>query len=196
LIRIDSLADHLETIPTLVKWFREQWPDYYADRPDAEMEQDFLSDASRHCLPSRLVAFDSNELAGTIVLRERGTATPAEFQPELGGLNVLQNYRGQGIGTELVRSGMQLALNHGYETVFVTTVVASGILERLGWEFIKIVEHQDGPLSHPVERPSLSGMFSWVSHYQRLELRMVYDSESTTRCNDHRRKQWHWIRRC
>ena len=42
---------------------------------------------------------------------------------------------------------MKLALDQGYETVFATTVVAAGILEGLGWEFIKTNVHEDGPLS-------------------------------------------------
>lgn len=147
MITIGFLADNLDTIPTLAKWFCDQWPDYYANWSQAEMEQDFLEDASRNRLPSRLVAFESNELAGTIVLREHGTETLPEFQPELGGLYVIASHRGQGIGTELVRAGMKLALDQGYETVYATTVVAAGILERLGWEFIKTVIHQDGELA-------------------------------------------------
>ena len=145
MITIAYLADYPDTVPTLAKWFRAQWPDYYAERSQAEMEQDFLSEASRDRLPARLIAFESGELAGTIVLRERGTETLPEFQPELGGLYVLESHRGHGIGTELVRAGMKLALDQGYETVYATTVVAAGILERLGWEFIKTVIHQDGP---------------------------------------------------
>ena len=43
------------------------------------MEQDFLEDASRDRLPIRLIAFKSNELAGTIILRENGTETLPEF---------------------------------------------------------------------------------------------------------------------
>jgi hypothetical protein len=31
MITIGFLADYLDTIPTLVKWFRDQWPDYYAN---------------------------------------------------------------------------------------------------------------------------------------------------------------------
>jgi RimJ/RimL family protein N-acetyltransferase len=144
---IGFLADYLDTIPTLASWFRDQWPEYYANWSQVEMEQDFLSDASRNSLPSRLVAFESNELAGTIVLRENGTETLPEFQPELGGLYVVESHRGCGIGTELVRSGMKLALDQGYATVYATTVVAAGILERLGWEFIKTVVHKDGQLA-------------------------------------------------
>jgi len=147
MITIGFLADHPDIVPTLARWFRDQWPDYYADWSQVEMEQDFLDDASHDRLPIRLVAFESNELAGTIVLRENGTRDLPEYLPELGGLYVVESYRGNGIGTELIRAGMKLALNLGYETVFATTVVAAGILERLGWEFVKTVIHQDGQLS-------------------------------------------------
>ena len=146
MVTIGFLADYPDTVPTLAKWFRDQWPDYYAKWSQAEMEQDFLEDASRDRLPCRLVAFQSNELVGTIVLREQ-TETLPEFQPELGGLYVVESHRGHGIATELVRAGMKLAHDQGYETVSATTVVAAGILEGLGWEFIKTVIHQDGQLS-------------------------------------------------
>jgi RimJ/RimL family protein N-acetyltransferase len=144
MITIRFLADHLDTIPTLAEWFRDQWPDYYAAMSQEEMEQDFLEDASRDRLPVRLVAFESNELAGTIILRENGTETSPEFQPELGGLYVVGSHRGHGIATELVRAGMKVAHDQGYATVYATTVAAAGILERLGWEFIKTAIHQDG----------------------------------------------------
>ena len=147
MITIGFLADHLDTIPTLVKWFRDQWPEYYASLSQEEMEKDFLSGASRDRLPIRLIAFEASELAGTIVLREDGTEMLPEFQPELGGLYVVPIHRGHGIATELIRAGMKVALDQGYEAAFATTVVAAGILERLGWEFVKKVVHQDGKLS-------------------------------------------------
>ena len=147
MITIGFLADHLDSIPTLANWFRDQWPDYQADMSQEEMELDFLEDASRDRLPIRLVAFESNQLVGTIILRDNGSAMPPEFQPELGGLYVVESHRGHGVATELVRAGMQLADKQGYETVFATTVVAAGILERLGWEFLKTFVHEDEELS-------------------------------------------------
>ncbi|MFN8381526.1 MAG: GNAT family N-acetyltransferase [Anaerolineales bacterium] len=147
MITIEFLADHLDTIPTLTKWFRDQWSDYFVNWSDEAMMKDFLEDISRNSLPSRLVAFDANELVGTIVLRESETEKLLEPQPELGGLYVVESYRGYGIGTELVRAGMKLAREQGYSTVSATTVKAAGILERLGWEFIKKVQYPDGEVS-------------------------------------------------
>ena len=147
MITIGFLADHLDTIPILANWFRAQWPDYFADWSQAEMEQDFLQDATFDRLPCRLVAFESDKLVGTIVLREQGTESLPEYKPELGGLYVIEHQRGHGTGTALVEAGMKLASDQGYETVYATTVAAAGILERLGWELIKTVTHHDGQLS-------------------------------------------------
>jgi RimJ/RimL family protein N-acetyltransferase len=146
MITIGFLADYLDTIPTLIQWFRDQWPDYHAYMSQEEMEQDFLEDASRDRLPIRLVAFESNQLVGTIILRDNGSAMPPELQPELGGLYVVESHSKHGVATELVRAGMQLAHKQRYETVFATTVVAAGILKRLGWEFLKTVVHEDDEL--------------------------------------------------
>lgn len=147
MITIEFLADHLDTIPTLTKWFRDQWSDYFASWSDEDMMKDFLEDVSRSSLPSRLVAFESNELVGTIVLREGETGKLPDVQPELGGLYVVESYRGHGIGTELVRAGMKLAQEQGYSTISATTVKAAGILKSLGWEFIKTVQYPDGEVS-------------------------------------------------
>lgn len=147
MITIGFLADNHDTIPILAKWFRNQWPDYYEDVLQEELEQDFLEEASHNRLPIRLVAFENIQLAGTIILREHGSVKMPGFQPELGGLFVVEPYRDHGIGTELVRAGMKLALEQGYEMVFATTVNAAGILERLGWEFLETVIHGDEQLA-------------------------------------------------
>lgn len=144
MITIDFLADHLDVIPTLTKWFRAQWADYFANMSDEEMTRDFLEDISRNSLPTRLVAFDADRVVGTIVLRKQETETMLEDQPELGGLYVMESYRGRGIATELVQAGMEVARQQGYETVSATTVAAAGILERLGWKFIETVQYPDG----------------------------------------------------
>jgi hypothetical protein len=46
----------------------------------------------------------------------------------------------------LVQAGRQAARGPGYETVYATTVQAAGILDRLGWEFIKTVLDQSYPM--------------------------------------------------
>jgi predicted N-acetyltransferase YhbS len=146
MIEIAFLADHLETIPTLSRWFRTQWPAYYADRTPAELAQDFVEEANRTGLDVRLVALVDGEPAGTITLREYAIWTLPEYSPGLGGLFVPERYRGRGIGSELVRAGMDVAREQGYERVYATTVKARGILERLGWKLVMELQHEDESL--------------------------------------------------
>ena len=147
MIEIVFLVDYLETIPTLTSWFSAQWPEYYAERTPADIAQDFYSEANRAGLPVRLVAFADGELAGTITLRERAVRTLPEYHPGLGGLFVVERLRGRGIGTELVRAGMNVAREQGYKRVYATTVTARGILERLGWKLVQAVAHSDQQLA-------------------------------------------------
>jgi len=146
MIKIAFLADYPEAIPTLARWFRAQWTEYYAGRTLADIAQDFQSEANRDDLPVRLVAFAGGELAGTIILRERALNTLPEYQPGLGGLFVAVRQRGQGVGTELVRAGMNVARDQGYKKVYATTATARGILERLGWKMVQAVIHNDEQL--------------------------------------------------
>ena len=147
MIKISFLADHPDVVPTLAQWFRAQWPDYYADQTLAEIEEDFREDAQYDSIPLRLVAFLDGELAGTIVLRDQVIDTRPEFHPGLGGLFVLERYRKRGIATELIEAGMNVARAQGYREVYATTGVAGGILRRLGWVAVEVVEHDGEQLT-------------------------------------------------
>lgn len=146
MIKISLLADCPESVPTLVRWFRTQWPDYFAGRTEADIAQDFFLEANRNGIPVRLVAFADGELAGTITLRDRAMNALPEYHPGLGGLFVIEQHRGQGIGSELVRAGMHVAREQGYQRIYATTVAARGILERLGWKPIQRVSDGDEKL--------------------------------------------------
>jgi len=145
--QIALLAEHIDVIPTLAQWFQSQWPDYFAGRSLADIERDFYGDLNRDRIPLRLIAFEANELAGTVVLRERASETHAEFRPGLGGLYVADSYRRRGVGTELVRAGMAAARILRYQTLYATTHSAAGILTRLDWKQIRSLVHHGEMLS-------------------------------------------------
>lgn len=143
MIEIAFLADHVDVIPTLSQWFRAQWPDYFATRTVADIARDFYVEAQRTGLPVRLVALVGAQLAGTVCLRERALASLPAYRPGLGGLFVADRYRGRGVGSELVKAGMDLARAQGYEHLYATTEAARGLLERLGWVRVQLVPYGD-----------------------------------------------------
>lgn len=146
MITITLLADRLDTIPTLTTWFCKQWPDHFNGRSQASIADEFRSEANRKGLPLRLVAFADGELAGTVCLRERAFDKLPDYQPGIGGLLVIDNYRNRGIGTELMRASMEAAHKQGFSKVYATTVNAKGVLKRLGWTQVQMIEHDDEQL--------------------------------------------------
>ena len=147
MIKIAFLEEYPNVIPVLVLWFRTQWPEYYAERTALDIAQDFYAETNRTDLPVRLVAFLNRELVGTITLREHAIRDLPEYKPGLGGLLVVSPFRNQGVGTALVEAGMKLAREQGYESIYATTVAASGILERLGWRLVQKIWHGDEQLA-------------------------------------------------
>lgn len=141
MIDIAFLLDAPAAIPTLAQWFRAEWPGYYGGRTLADIAQDFHADANRDVLPTRLVAFVEGVLAGTVCLREHPMTSLPEYRPGLGGLLVPAQYRGRGIGSELVRAAMEVAQVQGYQQLYATTATAGNIFQRLGWEQIQTLAH-------------------------------------------------------
>jgi GNAT superfamily N-acetyltransferase len=143
MIEVAYLADHLEVVPQLAQWFLKQWPEYFREKSLDEIESDFYAEANRINIPIRLIALIRGNLAGTIVLRERAFNPLPKYTPGLGGLYVSEPYRQRGIGTELVRTGMKVAKEQGYENIFAGASTAQRIFETLGWEPIASV--REGP---------------------------------------------------
>lgn len=141
--KITPLADHPDLIPLLIHWFRTQWPEHYASRSITAIQQDFHTEAQLEKIPIRLVALIENELAGTICLREQAISSAPNYSPGLGGLLVATQFRNRGVGTRLVEAGMSLAYQLQFEAVYATTIQARGILEKLGWRYIKTLTHSD-----------------------------------------------------
>jgi GNAT superfamily N-acetyltransferase len=145
-LRIAYLADHPEAIPTLARWFQEESPDYFAGWTAEELEQHFQPWLHRDRLPLGLVAFEQGEVVGCIVLREKALDREPAHSPGLGGLHVAERHRGRGIGSALVKAGMDAARALGYEVVYTGTGTAGGILERLGWEPMESLTYHGYPV--------------------------------------------------
>jgi hypothetical protein len=62
MIKIAFLADHADAVHVLARWFRAQWPGYFAQCPLTEIEQNLHADANRNGLPTRLVASPTSTL--------------------------------------------------------------------------------------------------------------------------------------
>ena len=139
---IAFLAERADCIPTLARWFREEWGGYYAGRSLASIEDDFRRELNRDVLPVRLVAFEDSALAGTAVLRESALGEHSEYSPGLGGLYVHPSMRNRGVGSALVVGCTRLATELRLGDLYAATATAQGFIERLGWRRSASIEHE------------------------------------------------------
>jgi GNAT superfamily N-acetyltransferase len=144
---IAYLADHKEVIPTLAQWFYEEWAYLYPDRTLADVERLIGERTNRDKIPLALVAFEGQELLGTVCLKIHDMDTRLDLTPWLASLYVSESRRRQGIGAELVSAIERKAQNLGVETLYLYTPESEIFYSQLGWQVKERTEYHGYPVT-------------------------------------------------
>lgn len=141
-MKIEYLADHSELIPTLAKWFFEQWG--YL-RPESTLE-DFTDSLRAHLnrdeMPISFVALDGATVLGSASLRRHEMNTRMDLSPWLSSVYVTAEHRRRGIGTELVAAVEEKARELGFDTLYLWTPDKEHYYIGLGWKVIDRTEYR------------------------------------------------------
>lgn len=141
-MKIEYLADHSESVPTLANWFFEQWG--YL-RPESTLE-DFEASVRAHLnrdeLPINFVALDGAKILGSASLRRQDMNTRTDLSPWLGSVYVAAEHRRRGIGAELVAAVEAKARELGFDTLYLWTPDKEHFYARLGWKVIDRTEYR------------------------------------------------------
>jgi predicted N-acetyltransferase YhbS len=140
-VTVDFLADHVDAIPRLARWFFDEWADHYAERGLRGAEEDLRGCCRRAALPLALVALDEGEVAGTVALKADTTVTEAQPGPWLSALLVDPGRRGRGVGRMLIESAESRARELGIPMLFTATATAEGLFVRLGWIPVETIRY-------------------------------------------------------
>ena len=134
---IVPLEEHLDLVPVLAGWFRDEWPEWADSLKDGEIEEMFRRSAKPDGVPRVLVALDDVEPVGTAALREESISTHLHLTPWLTGVYVVPERRGRVIGQTLVRGILAYAREQRMIRA-VYTSVRKGVpgLQREGWEVV------------------------------------------------------------
>jgi GNAT superfamily N-acetyltransferase len=146
-VEIALLVERPQAIPHLAAWFIAEWPEYYGKRSVAEVENDFRECLNTTRLPIGLVAYDHGTPCGVIVLRESAMTDLPQYSPGLGAFYVAPSHRNRGVGAQLVRKGMSMAMELGHRCVYATTHKAGRIFERSGWRDLGTILHRGQALT-------------------------------------------------
>jgi N-acetylglutamate synthase-like GNAT family acetyltransferase len=133
-MNIAYLTDHKEVIPILAQWFYKEWAYLHPERTLADVERLIRERANIDRIPVALVAFEGQELLGTVCLKVHDMDTRLDLTPWLAGLYVSAPRRRQGIGSTLVSAIEKKAYELGIERLYLYTPESEAFYSKLGWQ--------------------------------------------------------------
>lgn len=144
MMKVISLADAPEHIPTIAAWHQAQWG-YLNHGGSVEQRvmrmQRYLA---RAAIPAMYIAVAGNNLLGTVALVESDMDSHPELSPWLASVYVNSNFRQQGIGTVLVETMATIAKAQGIAALYLFTPDQRDFYQRLGWQFMAQEEYRGG----------------------------------------------------
>lgn len=146
-MNIEYLANHREVIPTLAHWFYEEWAYLHPERTYSDVESLITERAQTDKIPVALVAYDGEELLGTVCLKVHDMDTRLDLTPWLAGLYVSAPRRGQGIGAALVSAIERKAFELGVDRLYLYTPESEPFYSKLGWTVMERTKYHGCPVT-------------------------------------------------
>jgi predicted N-acetyltransferase YhbS len=122
-------AQHTRAVAEMI--YNEFWIDVVDGLTLAFLEAHLQNTHDPSRIPLSLIARVNGQLVGTVNLIENDDSKRTHLRPWLAAMVVAKEFRGQGIGTQLVRALLDEARRLGFPTVYFGTDVR-GFYERLG----------------------------------------------------------------
>jgi len=134
-LQFEFLADRMEAIPMLSRWYYDEWGRLRPDESIEHMRSQLEEFTNRDAIPFILLALRDKDIVAAAQLKFREMA---ELFPEkehwLGGVYVPADHRGQGYGSLIVERILQMAPTYGVQTLYLQTeALDGGLYARLGW---------------------------------------------------------------
>jgi predicted N-acetyltransferase YhbS len=145
---MDARIDHLYRHPHLVEpvarlIYEEFWKERKGGHTVESLTAHLRTATDPERIPLCLVALVDGEFAGTVNLIDNDDAKRAHLHPWLAAMVVAERFRGQGIGTQLVRALLAEAARLGFDRVYFGTD-GPAFYTRLGAELEEQVTAEFG----------------------------------------------------
>jgi GNAT superfamily N-acetyltransferase len=138
-IRVETIADHLELVPTIARWHWEEWGHVDPDGSLATWTAGLRRRTRRNQVPTTFVAIDGGTPVGSVTLVVNDMPDRHEFAeltPWVAGAYVVESARGRGVGTALIRHAVEQARQLDLERLYLYTSTAESFYTNLGWNTI------------------------------------------------------------
>ena len=147
-MKIEYLKDNSKWIPTIARWFHDEWGVFHPDLDLGGIEKRLAERCNTDRIPLTLVALEKNEVVGTVSLKKHDMDTRMQYTPWLASLYVIRTFRNKGVGVELIESALEKAVYLGEKQLYLYTRIKGHMYFYLvrGWTFMEAVEYRGGPV--------------------------------------------------
>ncbi|MCL2850901.1 MAG: GNAT family N-acetyltransferase [Firmicutes bacterium] len=141
-MKIANLAHHPEHIEQVAKWVFDEWSANNGGTLERQIYQ-IKHAIKTDGVPQTFIALHNGKLVGTVALWNNDLGVRQDLRPWLACLYVDNEFRGKGIGTELIKYCTAVAGKLGFEKLYLITE-HSDYYEKLGWQHIDNAPRKSG----------------------------------------------------
>ncbi|MEJ6475186.1 GNAT family N-acetyltransferase [Pseudoalteromonas piscicida] len=138
------LAHHKALIPTIAKWYFDEWGSIVAAACEESFEQKLQDYLNESAIPCVIVALDGDTVAGAVQLKFHEMSIYTDKAHWIGGVYVDKPYRGNKLASRLVKEAERLASTFGVTTLYLQTEhPEGGLYRKLGWQPLEKVTYRN-----------------------------------------------------
>ncbi len=141
MVSIHYLFEHPQYIPTLARWFQNEWANVNPEATYESRIQDLSSRTHESQLPLTIIATRGNDLLGTYSLDLDDMHTRSHLSPWLASVYVNPKFRRDGVGSFLVKDATIRAKHLGIQKLYLYTPDQAAWYAKMGWRELERVEY-------------------------------------------------------
>ncbi len=134
---IEYLADHEALVPELGLLHFAEWGYLHPGETLEEHTERLEACCGRNEVPTVVVAISDGELLGSAMLLSSDLDTHPNLTPWLAGLYVVEESRGEGVGSALAERIAAEATSLGFPRLYLYTSTAESLYARLGFSVLE-----------------------------------------------------------
>ncbi len=137
------LADRQAALPTVAKWYFEEWGYLGAGDSADEVAEKIQIYLNNDKIPLIIIAVDGNEALGVVQLKYREMDIYPDKEHWLGGVFVAPQHRGKGIASKIITRALAVAESLNVKSLYLQTEDSQGSLyATLGWQPLEKVNYR------------------------------------------------------
>jgi len=139
---ITYLADYPQYLSTVAGWVFDEWGQEMPGSTLESIQVLFNLHLNRDRIPLTMLALVEWQPVGTASIFLHDMNTRMDLTPWLAAVYVLPEFRGQGIGSQLVRAIEDVATRLQLKQLYLFTPDRADFYARLGWSVLETAEYR------------------------------------------------------